>query len=180
MVNQKTIILGIAGGIAAYKCCDLTRRLIDAGAQVHVVLTKSGEKFITPLTLQTLSQHPVHTELFDLTQESQIGHIELADRADLVLVAPATADLIARVNAGICNDLLTTIIAATQAPVAFVPSMNCSMWKNKITQRNVAALKELGYLFLDPAEGSLACGYEGVGRLPDVDQILHFVQTLLK
>src|SRR3989338_7222764 len=129
-LSGKRIVLGIGGGIAAYKCCDLVRALAAQGGEVHVILTASAKHFVTPLTLQTLSGHPVHTELFDLTRESTIGHIELADRADAVVVAPATANLLARANAGICDDLLTTVICATRAPVLFCPAMNCNMWSN--------------------------------------------------
>ena len=163
----KTIVLGIGGGIAAYKCCDLVRLLVRDGADVSVVLTKAGAQFVTPLTLQTLSGNPVYTEMFSLIEEREIGHIALADRADLVLIAPATADLIAKIACGICDDLLTTLVCATKAPVVFAPSMNSRMWENPITQGNVSKLANLGYRFIEPAEGELACGSEGKGRLPE-------------
>lgn len=174
-LQNKIILLGIGGGIAAYKCCELTRLLVKAGADVHCVLTRAGEHFVTPLTLQTLSKNPVYTGMFNLIEEREIGHISLADRADLVLLAPATADIIAKISHGICDDLLTTIVCATRAPVVFAPSMNANMWENPITQENVERLAKHGYRFIEPAEGELACGYEGKGRLPDLDVILQRV-----
>ncbi len=179
-LKQKTVVLGIGGGIAAYKCCELARLLAKNGADVLCVLTKAGAQFVTPLTLQTLTANPVHTEMFNLIQEKEIGHISLAERADLVLVAPATADLIAKVAHGICDELLTTVICATKAPVVFAPSMNSNMWENAIAQENVRKLKEHGYNIIEPAEGDLACGYEGKGRLPDLDVILKEVINLAK
>ena len=181
-MKGKTIILGISGGIAAYKCCELTRALVKNGADVHIVMTKAATHFVTPLTLQTLSGNAVHQEMFDLTDEMEIGHISLADKADLVLVAPATADILAKVAHGICDELLTTVILATKAPVVFAPSMNTNMWENKITQRNVSLLKECGYKFIEPEVGELACGYEGKGRLPElktiIDNILAIFETV--
>ena len=179
-LKDRTVVLGIGGGIAAYKCCKLARMLSTAGASVHCVLTGAGAQFVTPLTLQTLTANPVHTEIFNLIQESEIGHISLADRADLVIVAPATADIIAKVAHGICDELLTTVICATKAQVLFAPSMNSNMWENKITQGNVAKLKENGYRFIEPAEGVLACGYEGKGRLPEPHIIVEKASNILK
>jgi len=178
-MKNKTIVLGIGGGIAAYKCCELTRLLIKEGVDLHCILTKAGRYFVTPLTLQTLSSNPVHEDMFNLIRENEIGHISLADRADLLLAAPATADLIAKVAAGICDDLLTTVISATKAPVAFAPSMNVNMWENAITQRNIMTLKEVGYHMIEPAEGELACGYEGKGRLPEPEKIVEFLKPIL-
>ncbi len=179
-LKNKSIVLGIGGGIAAYKCCELARLLTRAGADVRCVLTAAGSQFVTPLTLQTLTANPVHTDMWSLIQESQIGHISLADRADLVLVAPATADLIAKVAHGICDDLITTVICATKAPVLFAPSMNSNMWQNPITQANVAGLKKFGYRFMEPGIGELACGYEGKGRLPEPEEILDIVLKTIK
>lgn len=176
----KTIVLGIGGGIAAYKCCELARLLVKVGADVHCVLTRAGERFVTPLTLQTLTRNPVHTDMFNLVQEREIGHISLAERAHLMLVAPATADLIAKVAHGICDDLLTTTICATKAPVVFAPSMNEHMWENPITQENVARLRKFGYAFIEPAEGELACGYEGKGRLPEPALILKQIESIIR
>ena len=178
-MKNKKIVLGIGGGIAAYKSCELVRLLVEAGAKVHVVLTSGGAQFITALTLQTLSQNPVHTDLFDLTQESQIGHICLADEADLILIAPATADLMAKAAHGLANDLLTNILLATQAPIVFCPSMNVHMWEHKATQENVKKLKSYDYHMLEPDSGYLACGYEGKGRLMEPAVILNFVTNLL-
>lgn len=177
-MKNKTIILGIGGGIAAYKCCELTRLLIKEGADVHCILTKAGSQFVTPLTLQTLSGNPVHEDMFNLIRENEIGHISLAERADIILAAPATADLIAKVAAGICDDLLTTVICATKALVAFAPSMNMNMWANPITQRNVVTLREAGYHIMEPAEGELACGYEGKGRLPEPEEIVKSLESI--
>lgn len=180
MLKQKTIVLGITGGIAAYKSAELTRRLVEAGAEVHVMMSRAAQEFITPLTLQTLSGHPVHTDLFSLTQEHEIGHISLADRADLILIAPATADVMAKVAHGICDDLITTVLCATKAPVFFSPSMNVHMWENPITQENIARLKKFGYSILEPDSGPLACGYEGKGRLPDPQTIIDFLEKELQ
>ena len=168
----KRIVLGISGGIAAYKCCELIRLLVKGGADVRCVPTRAALKFVTPLTLQTLSRNPVCSDMFGLIEEREVGHISLADGADLVVVAPATADIIAKVACGICDDLLTTVICATRAPVVFAPSMNVNMWENRITRENVARLSNLGYGFIEPAEGELACGYEGKGRLPDPERIV--------
>jgi phosphopantothenoylcysteine decarboxylase/phosphopantothenate--cysteine ligase len=169
---MSTIVLGITGGIAAYKTPELVRLLVKEKHTVHVVMSKSAEQFVTPLTLQTLSKNPVHTDLFDLTREQNIGHIQLADTADVVLVAPATANVLAKVAHGICDDLLTTLICATRAKVIFAPAMNVHMWENKVTQRNVGILKELNYQIIPPASGDLACGYEGCGRMPEPNDIL--------
>ncbi len=178
--NKRTVVFGITGGIAAYKCCDIVRGLVKAGADVHVVLTKAGAQFVTPLTLQALSRNAVHTDMFNLIQEAQIGHISLADRADIVLVAPASADIIAKVACGICDELLQTVICATKAPVVFAPSMNVHMWDNPITQENVKKLKKLGYRFIEPATGDLACGYQGKGRLPEPNEIIKGLSKFLK
>jgi len=167
MLKDKTIVLGVAGGIAVYKAVELLRLYVKAGATVHVVMTRSAQEFVTPLTFQTLSGNPVHTELFSLYQEREIGHISLADRADLFVVAPATANIIGKVAGGIADDLLSTTIMATKAPVLFVPAMNVNMWENPLYRQNEVKLRELGYHFMEPATGFLACGWEGKGKLPD-------------
>lgn len=177
-LKNKTIVLGICGGIAAYKCCELVRLLVKEKANVHAILTKAGSQFVTPLTLQTLSGNRVHTDMWNLIQEKEIGHISLADQADLILVAPATADIIAKVASGICDELLTTVICAARSPVAFAPSMNTRMWKNSITQENITKLTKLGYHFIEPAEGELACGDEGKGRLPEPMKIAEWVKKI--
>jgi phosphopantothenoylcysteine decarboxylase/phosphopantothenate--cysteine ligase len=167
MLNGKCIVLGVTGGIAAYKAVELLRLLVKAKAEVHVVMTRSACEFVAPLTFQTLSGNPVHTELFSLIQEQEIGHISLADRADLLLVAPATANLVGKVANGIADDLLTTTIMATRTTVLFAPAMNSNMWHNPLYQRNQAELEELGYRFVEPACGDLACGWQGQGKLPE-------------
>lgn len=172
MLKNKKIVLGVTGGIAAYKAAEIVRRCVQEGAAIHAIMTRSAKEFITPLTLQTLSGHPVHSELFDLTQEQEIGHISLADRADIIVIAPATADIIAKTAHGICDDLITTVLCATRAPVLLAPAMNVHMWENGITQENIQKLRKHGYHFIEPATGELACGYTGKGRLPDVEKII--------
>lgn len=179
MLQDKCVILGVSGGIAAYKAAELLRLLIKAGAEVHVVMTRSAQEFIAPLTFQTLSGNPVHTELFSLNQEQEIGHISLADRADLVLVAPATANLIGKIANGIADDLLTTTIMATQSKVLFAPAMNSNMWENPIYQENHAKLVSLDYHFIEPTFGELACGWQGQGKLPDPQEIFNSAHELL-
>lgn len=172
ILKGKNVILGVGGGIAAYKACDLLRRLGDAGADVHVILTRAAQKFVTPLTFQALSQNPVHTDLFSLTEESEMGHIKLADQADLVIVAPATADLMARAACGLADDLLTTLLLVTRAPVLLAPSMNVNMWEKEVVQNNLALLRDRGFHLIEPGEGYLACGWEGKGRLADPEAVL--------
>lgn len=179
MLQGKCVILGVTGGIAAYKAAELLRLLVKSGAEAHVVMTRSAQEFITPLTFQTLSGNPVHTELFSLIQEQEIGHISLADRADLILVAPATANLVGKVANGIADDLLTTTIMATRAKVLFAPAMNSNMWENPIYQENHAKLVALGYHFVEPAYGELACGWQGKGKLPDPQEIFNSALALL-
>ena len=161
----KKILLGVSGGIAAYKCADLTRRLIERGAQVQVVMTPAAKEFITPLTMQAVSGHPVSDSLLDPAAEASMGHIELAKWADLILLAPATADLIARIRAGMGNDLLTTLILASNAPVAAAPAMNQQMYANIATQENLATLIQRGMMIWGPAAGQQACGDVGFGRM---------------
>lgn len=168
---SKRIILGIGGGIAAYKGAELVRRLKDHGADVRVVMTRSAREFITPLTLQALSGHPVHLDLLDPAAEAAMGHIELARWADLVLVAPATAEIIARLAQGNANDLLTTLVLATDAPVALAPAMNQAMWRDAATQHNAATLQQRGVRLFGPAAGSQACGDVGPGRMLEPDQL---------
>ncbi|MGL5344199.1 MAG: bifunctional phosphopantothenoylcysteine decarboxylase/phosphopantothenate--cysteine ligase CoaBC [Plesiomonas sp.] len=161
----KKILLGISGGIAAYKCVELVRRLREQGAEVRVVMTAAAKAFITPLTLQAVSGHPVADDLLDPAAESSMGHIQLAKWADLVLLAPATADLLARITAGMGNDLLTTLCLATSAPVAAAPAMNQQMYQAAITQENLQRLQQRGYLLWGPADGAQACGDVGPGRM---------------
>ena len=163
----RRVLVGMSGGIACYKACELVRQLRQAGATVHVVMTAAAQQFVTPLTLQALSGSPVATDTFDLTQESEIGHIHLADTADVVVLAPATANLVAKMAHGIADDLLTTVLLATRAPIVVAPAMNVHMWEHAATQDNVRTLVRRGVTLVGPASGSLACGYEGPGRLAD-------------
>ncbi len=175
----KNVVLGVSGGIACYKAAELVRLLVRAGIDVQVVMTRGAMEFIAPLTFQTLSGHPVASDLFNLTQESEIGHINLADQADLFVIAPATANLIGKIATGIADDLLTTAVMATRARVLIAPSMNVNMFQNPVLQENIGKLKGLGYELMEPADGYLACGYEGKGRLPEPADILKEIQRLL-
>ncbi|MDA8430038.1 MAG: bifunctional phosphopantothenoylcysteine decarboxylase/phosphopantothenate--cysteine ligase CoaBC [Geobacteraceae bacterium] len=165
MLKDKQVVLGVTGGIAAYKAVELLRLLTKAGANVHVIMTRAAQEFVTPLTFQTLSANPVHTELFNLIAEREIGHIALADRADLGVIAPATANVIGKIAAGIADDMLTTTIMATKAPVVIAPAMNVNMYTNPIYRDNEDKLRRHGYLFVPPVRGALACGWEGDGKL---------------
>jgi phosphopantothenoylcysteine decarboxylase/phosphopantothenate--cysteine ligase len=167
MLKGKQIILGICGGIAAYKAAELVRLLTKAGASVQVIMTRGAQEFVTPLTFQTLTGNPVHTELFNLIAEREIGHISLADRADLFIIAPATANVVGKIAGGIADDMLTTTIMATKAPVLVAPAMNCNMYQNPIYKENEEKLRRHGYRFVEPVTGALACGWEGEGKLQD-------------
>lgn len=179
MLKGRKIVLGVTGGIAAYKSAELVRELVRAEAEVHVVMTRNSQAFITPLTFQTLSGNPVITELFSLTEESEIGHISLANAAELLVIAPATANIIGKIAGGIADDMLTTIVMATKAPVLLAPAMNVHMWENVIFQENVEKLRSRGYHFIDPEAGELACGYEGKGRLAEVPEIMEEIRAIL-
>jgi len=179
MLKGKVVVLGITGGIAAYKGAELARLFVKAEAEVHVVMTAHAQEFITPLTFQSLTGQPVHTDLFNLYQEKEIGHISLADRADLVVIAPATANLVGKVAAGLADDLLSTTLMATRAPVLLAPAMNVNMWENPFYQRNQQLLREAGYHFLDPVSGLLACGWEGKGKLAEPEDIFFACRALL-
>ena len=164
MLTGKKIVLGITGGIAAYKSAELTRRLIKSGAEVKVIMTRNATEFITPLTLQTLTGHPVFINMFSLTERSEIGHIALAEYPDLIVIAPATANIIGKVASGLADDLLSTTIMATRAPVLFCPAMNTNMYMNGIVEENISKLMKCGYFFLSPGSGQLACRTEGAGK----------------
>jgi phosphopantothenoylcysteine decarboxylase/phosphopantothenate--cysteine ligase len=166
------IVLGVTGGVAAYKSPDLVRRLKDAGADVRVVLTRGAEAFVTPLTFQAVSGHPVHTKLLDEAAEAGMGHIELARWADLVVIAPATADFIARLAHGLADDLLSTLCVATSAPISVAPAMNRQMWANAATRDNCATLERRDVRLLGPASGSQACGETGEGRMLEPTDIV--------
>lgn len=172
----KEIIVGVCGGIAAYKTADLVSRLVQRGAGVTVCMTADATRFVTPLTFQALSARPVRTEIYDLVDSSDPQHIALTERADLMLIAPATANLIAKVACGLCDDLLSLMISAAACPVYFAPAMNNRMWENPINAGNVRKLTDLGYQFIGPDSGWLACRNVGAGRLADpqaiVDQLM--------
>ncbi|RPA35431.1 bifunctional phosphopantothenoylcysteine decarboxylase/phosphopantothenate--cysteine ligase CoaBC [Shewanella vesiculosa] len=178
MLTNKKVLLGIGGGIAAYKSADLIRRLKERGADVRVIMTQSAMEFITPLTIQALSGNPVASDLLDPAAEAAMGHIELARWADVVLLAPATANLIARINAGMANDLLTTTCLATSAPVIVCPAMNQQMYQNITTQENLANLARKGLIIWQPASGNQACGEVGPGRMQEptamAEQLVQF------
>lgn len=169
----------MTGSIAAYKAADLVSRLVKRGHEVRVVMTRDAAEFITPLTLQVLSRHPVTADLYDEKQSWHPGHIELADGADLLVVAPATANAIARFAHGLADDALGAIYLATRAPVLIAPAMNGKMWEHAATRANVALLRERGVTFIGPEEGLLACGYEGIGRLWPVEGIEAEIERLL-
>ena len=168
---NKRIIVGISGGIAAYKAAELVRQLVKQGAEVRVVMTAGAQEFITPLTLQALSGNPVHTALLDTEAEAAMGHIELARWADALLIAPATADCLARVTQGMGDDLLTTLVLALSAPLAVAPAMNQAMWLDAATQANIQQLQQRGVHVFGPAEGSQACGDVGPGRMLEAEQL---------
>lgn len=169
--HPKTILLGVCGSIAAYKAADLTSRLAQRGHSVFVVMTQSATQFVGAMTFQTLSRHPVTSGVFDERDSWRPTHIDLADRADLFLIAPATANILAKLAHGIADDALTSIALATRAPLLIAPAMNGKMWEHAATQQNVATLTSRGAEFIGPEDGMLACGYEGAGRLRDVNAI---------
>jgi len=178
-LQGKTIVLGVTGGIAVYKAVELLRLLTKAGATVHVIMTRAATEFVTPLTFQTLSGNPVHTELFNLIQEQEIGHISLADRADALVIAPATANCIGKLANGIADDLLTTTAMATKAPLLLAPAMNVNMYEHPVYQENEQKLRRLGCRLVDPEPGFLACGWQGKGRLAPPEQIFAELCCLL-
>jgi phosphopantothenoylcysteine decarboxylase/phosphopantothenate--cysteine ligase len=171
MLKGKEIVLGVTGGIAAYKAAEFVRLLVKKGAHVHVVLTRNAQEFVAPLTFQTLSGNPVVTDLFSLIEDEKIGHIALADLAELIVILPATANIIGKIANGIADDFLSTMVMATKAPTLFVPSMNVNMWGNKALQKNIQTLFERGYHFIEPGEGELACHWYGKGRLAELEEV---------
>jgi phosphopantothenoylcysteine decarboxylase/phosphopantothenate--cysteine ligase len=174
---MRRILLIVGGGIAAYKSCELIRLLRKSGFTVRCVLTNGGAQFVTPMTLAALSEQPVHTSLWDLKDEVEMGHIQLSREADLVVVCPATADLLARMAAGIADDLATTLLLATNKPVLAAPAMNVRMWQHDATQRNVARLRTDGVTVIEPDEGDMACGEFGPGRLPEPAALLAAIEA---
>lgn len=179
MLCDRKILLVIGGGIAAYKCLDLMRRLAEQGAQVTPVLTRAGTEFVTPLSVSALAGQKVHQDLFDLDAESEIGHIQLSRAADIIVVAPATADLMAKMANGLSNDLASTLLLATDKPVLIAPSMNVRMWHHAATQRNLEQLKNDGIHIVGPDEGAMACGETGLGRMAEVDEIIASIQSVI-
>ncbi len=179
LMKGKNILLGVTGGIAAYKSAELVRLFIRDGARVKVMMTKNAQEFITPLTLQTLSGQPVYRETFSLIRDFDIAHMALAEEADVVVIAPATANVIGKIASGLADDLLTTVVMATKAPVLLCPAMNTRMYENVIVQENMRKLAERGYHLMEPGAGELACKSEGAGRLPDPPDILEEVKSIL-
>jgi phosphopantothenoylcysteine decarboxylase/phosphopantothenate--cysteine ligase len=180
LLAGRTVVLGISGGIAAYKAAELVRLLVRAGAGVHCVMTAAAREFIGPLTLQTLTRNPVAISLFDLWNEREIGHISLAERVDLCIIAPATANCIGKIAQGIADDMLTTVAMATRAPMLIAPAMNVNMWNSPAVQANMRLLRERGVHIIDPESGELACGTEGTGRLADIGAIFERAAALLQ
>ncbi len=178
MLKGKRVVLGVTAGIAAYKAAEFVRLLVKEEADVHVAMTQNAQKFIAPLTFQTLSGNPVITDLFALLEDAEIGHIALADLAELVVILPATANIIGKIANGIADDFLSTMVMATRAPVLFVPSMNVNMWENKALQKNIETLMERGYHLLEPGEGELACHWYGKGRLPELTEVVEKIEDL--
>jgi len=179
MGKTKNIILGVTAGIAIYKACDIVRRLKEQGFSVTVVMTPEAEELIKPIVFQSLSGSKVYRGLFEETDNWEIEHVSLADKADLILIAPATANIIGKIASGISDDLLTCVVCATKAPVLIAPAMNENMYRNKITQGNIKKLKSLGYKFVEPRRGRLACGKIGLGCLAEVEAIIKEVKRYL-
>jgi len=179
MLADKTVVLGVTGGIAAYKAADLASKLTQAGATVNVIMTEAAMEFVVPLTFRAITHRPVVTSMFEVASEFSVEHVALAEAADIVVIAPATANIIAKLAAGIADDMLTTTVLATEASVVVAPAMNVNMWQNAVTQENVARLKERGFSFVGPGEGRLASGRMGVGRLVEVGEIIGSIQQVL-
>lgn len=175
MLNGKTVVVGVCGGIAAYKACDVVSKLKKLGAKIHVIMSKSACEFVSPLTFQTLSQNFTMVDMFESPKTWDVEHISLAKAADLFLIVPATANFIGKINAGIADDMLMTTVMATDSKVMIAPAMNTNMYENPITQRNIESLRKLGYLFIEPESGLLACGDIGKGKLAKVDDIIENV-----
>ncbi len=179
-IVKKNILLGVTASIAAYKACDIINRLKETGFDVTVCVTKDALQFITPLTLQTLSGNKVFCEMFEASADYNPVHISLAKKTDLLLIAPATADCISKIAAGICDDILNCAVVSTKAPILIAPAMNENMHRNKIVQANIKKLKQLGFKFIGPKKGKLVCGTEGTGHIADVVQIVKEVKRALR
>ncbi|MGE5403600.1 MAG: bifunctional phosphopantothenoylcysteine decarboxylase/phosphopantothenate--cysteine ligase CoaBC, partial [Candidatus Saccharibacteria bacterium] len=180
MSEARKIAIGISGGIAAYKVADLVSRLTKDGHDVHVIMTENATRFISSLTMRTLSNNPVLLDMFEESSQYRVQHIGVAEEAELMVIAPATANIIGKIASGIADDLLSTVVMATTAPVLVVPSMNTNMYDNPVVQQNLERLKSLGYYIMEPAEGELACGVSGRGRLPEINEIYDRVQEMLQ
>jgi len=180
MAKKNQIILGVSASIAIYKACDIIRRLKEKGFSVTVILTKEAQEFIKPILFESLSGNKAYVGMFDEPETWDIEHVSLAEKADLVLIAPATANIIAKIACGISDDLVACIVCATKAPVLICPAMNENMYLNKITQENIKKLKALGYKFVEPRKGRLACGKMGLGCLAEVERIVKEAEKILK
>ena len=180
MATRREIVLGVTGGIAAYKTADLCSKLVQAGHGVTVVMTSSAEKFIGGTTFEALTGRPVYRDLFAPQEHFQGEHIGLARRAELVVIAPASADFLAKLAHGLADDLLSTLVLATTAPIMLAPAMNCEMWSKPAVQRNVAQLRADGFHFIDPGSGWLSCGQTGPGRMAEPSEIIRAIETALK
>lgn len=180
MLRDKTVVIGVCGGIAVYKACDLVSKLKKTGVNVHVIMTKSATEFVAPLTFQTLSQNYVVDDMFESPKTWDVEHISLAKKADLFVLAPATANVIGKVANGIADDMLTTTVMATKAKVLVAPAMNTNMYENPVVQRNIQTLKDLNYEFVEPESGRLACGDIGSGKLASVEKIFDSIINLLQ
>lgn len=176
----RNVVLGVTGSIAAYKAVELLRNMQGEGWNIHVVMTRSATEFVTALTFRTLSRNPVGVEMFDTAGEWMPEHISIADLADVVVIAPCTANVIAKIAHGIADDLLTCTVLATEAPLVIAPAMNVKMWNNPATQTNAKILKSRGICIVDPGSGDLACGYQGKGRMAVLDKIMSAVKACLK
>ena len=174
--KKNTILLGVSGSIASYKSADLVSNLVKKGYEVFVIMTKEAKEFITPLSLSTLSGNKVYCDMFEAPEEWDTKHVSLAKKADLIIVAPATANVIGKLAGGICDDLLMCTVVASTAPVLIAPAMNDVMYNNRIVQENIAKLKKAGYKFIGPKVGRLACGYEAIGCLADVGDIVKEIE----
>jgi len=179
MLTNKTIVLGVTGGIAAYKAADMASKLVQAGAEVRVIMTKSATEFISPLTFRSLTGQPVVTEMFELASEFSIEHVALAEAADVVVIAPATANIIAKLATGIADDMLSTTVLATTAPVIVAPAMHTEMFQNPVTQENLNKLKARGFTIVGPEYGRLASGKVGLGRMSEVEKIIGTIKQVL-
>lgn len=179
MLKDKNIVLGITGGIAAYKACEIISLLKKEGANVECIMTKNATEFITPLTIATLSKNRAIIDTFEIPEKYEVQHVSLAQKADIILIAPATANVIGKVANGIADDMLTTTIMASTATTIFAPAMNDKMYNNPIVQDNIKKLKKFGYKFISPATGILACGSQGIGRLEEPQKIVDYLKILL-